>query len=291
MKLNKILALIIIAALFIVAMYIIFGGEPSENGEEPQNRWLDLTNLRAHINAYSSDFTIYYKETSDPDIITGIDDPKNSVLIIIGFDTNCTTAEITAIQKFVEDGGKVIIADDSGYANQLSRLYGVEYKQYPVIANYDDNASIFIPLTITLGDDEYTVLTNEPIGLEVIEDTSIKIIGETDYSIYDRRYSALDVNHNNVIDGTDIQGPISLAVEYTDPSSSGKILFFSNTGIFTDKQWDITSVDPEYAGFQYENSEFIQALIPYLLSDVGGYIIYDESKQTEKYSRHLYIYS
>jgi hypothetical protein len=288
---NKILALLLVAILIIVAVYIILGSEPSNNGEDPEKGWLDLSNFRDHVNGYSADFTLYYKKDSDTGVIDMIEDPKNSVLIIVGFDTNFTTSEISSIQKFVEDGGKVVIADDHGYANQLSRLYGIEYKQYPVIANYNDNASIFIPLTISLGDETFTVITNEPVSMEVSEDSSIKIIGETYYSINERKYSALDVNNNKEIDGNDIQGPISLAVEYTAPDSNGKILFFSNTAIFTDKQWDITSVDPAYAGFEYENSEFAQALVPYLLSDIGGYVIYDESKQTEQFSGHIYIYS
>jgi hypothetical protein len=94
-----------------------------------------------------------------------------------------------------------------------------------------------------------------------------------------------------LIDGNDIQGPIPQVVEYTDPTSGGKILFFANTGIFTDKQWEITSVDPKYKGTTYENSEFVTALIPYLLPGRSGTIIYDESKQTNDFSGHIYIYS
>jgi len=291
MDLKKILGLMIIAILIIVAMYIIFGGEPSNNGDEPDVGWLDMSYLRDELNSRSSEYTLHYKRTSDPEVINDIKIPQTSLLIIIGFDENLTASEILAIQEFVEAGGKVIIADDHGYANQFSLLYGVEFKPYRLIANYDDNASIFIPLTITLGEEEYTVITNEPEGLEVAEDDSIMILGASLYSLNERKYSALDINKNNNIDGTDIQGPIPVAVEYTDPDSGGKILFFSNTGIFTDKQWGVTSVDPKYIGFEYQNAEFVQALIPYLLGDTGTHIIYDESKQTEDFSGHIYIYS
>lgn len=287
---KKFLGLIIFAILIIVAMYIIFGTEPPENGEESDVGWHDMSYFRNELNAHSSEFTLHYKRTSDPEVINDVKTPETSLLFIIGFDKNFTASEISAIQYFVADGGKVVIADDHGYASQLSLLYGVEFKQYPLIANYDDNASIFIPLTITLGEEEFTVITNEPVGLEVAEDSSINIIGESVYSKTERKYSALDINYNHNLDGNDIQGPIPLAVEYTDPDSNGKILFFSNTGIFTDKQWGITSVDPKYAGFEYENSEFVQALIPYLLQDTVSHIIYDESKQTEYFSGHIYIY-
>jgi hypothetical protein len=271
-------------------MYIIFGGEPSDNDEEPEVGWLDMSYLRDELNAHSTEYTLHYKRTSDPKVINEIKTPETSLLFIIGFDKNFTGSEITAIQNFVAGGGKVVIADDHGYASQLSLLYGVEFKKYPLIANYDDNASIFVPLAITLGEEEYTVITNEPVGLEVAEDSSINILGASEYSKTERKYSALDINNNNNLDGNDIQGPIPLAVEYSDPDSTGKILFFSNTGIFTDKQWGITSVDPKYAGFEYQNSEFVQALIPYLLGDTVSNIVYDESKQIEKFSGHIFIY-
>ena len=272
-------------------MYIIFGGEPPKNGDEPEVGWLDLSEFRNELNDYTLDHTLHYKRTSDPKEINEIKTPETSLLFIIGFDKNFTASEITAIQDFVAGGGKVVIADDHGYASQLSLLYGVEFKQYPVITNYEDNASIFIPLTITLGEEEFTVITNEPVGMEVSDDSSIRIIGETVYSSNERKYSAYDINYNNRFEGSDIQGPIPLAVEYTDPDSNGKILFFSNTGIFTDIQWDIISIDDKYLGFEYENSEFVQALIPYLLEDTGTHIIYDESKQTEYFSGHGYYYS
>ncbi len=288
---KKFIAMIIIIILVFALMYIIFSDEPPEDNNNPQTGWIDLSNFRKQLYDLTIDYTLEYKKTSDPQLINSIKDPENSLLIIIGFDENITESELSAITNFVSNGGKVIIADDHGYANQISVPYGVEYKTYPLIANYYDNSSIFIPLTINLDGEEYNVITNEPIGLEVQEQSSIKIIGESKYSKAERNYSALDVNPNNLIDGNDIQGPIPVAVEYTDQNSGGKILFFSNTGMFTDKQWEITSVDPKYKGITYENSEFVKALIPHLLPDGSGTIIYDESKQTQDFSGHIYVYS
>lgn len=288
---KKFIAAVILIIMIFALLFILFGQGPPDDDNNKSEGWLDLSKFRAHLDKLAFDYTIEYKETSDPELINSINDPENSLLIIIGFDENFTKSEVDAISYFVSNGGKVIIADNSGYANQISISYGVEFKTYPLIANYYDNSSIFIPLSISLDNEEYFVITNEPIGLEVLEPSAVKIIGQSKYSLSERNYSALDVNPNNMLDGNDHQGPIPVAVEYTDPTSDGKILFFANTGIFTDKQWEITSVDPMYKGITYENSEFVKALIPYLLPNESGNIIYDQSKQLEVFSGHIYVYS
>ena len=143
-------------------MYIIFGTENAPDDNDPQEGWADLSKYREHLYEISRNYTVEYKKNSDPAIISQLNDPQNSVLIIIGLDMNFTADEIHAIQDLISKGGKVIIADDHGYANQLSSSYGIEYKKYSIIANYDDNASIFIPLSISLAEDEYTVISYVP---------------------------------------------------------------------------------------------------------------------------------
>lgn len=288
---KKFIAAVILIILILALLFILFGQGPPDDDKDKSEGWLDLSKFRAHLDELALDYTINYKDSSDPELINNLNDPENSALLIIGFDENLTDSEISAIRNFVSNGGKVVVADDHGFANDLSITYGIEFKMYQLVTNYYDNESIFNPQTIYLGEEEYRVILNEAIGLEILDSTSISILAQSEYSTITRHYSGLNVNSNSDFDGDDIQGPIPIAVEYTDPNSDGKILFFSNTGMFTDKQWEITSVYGDYEGFTYQNSEFVKALIPYLLPDMSGMIIYDESKQTENYSGHIYVYS
>ncbi|MCK5561459.1 MAG: hypothetical protein KAJ51_12730 [Thermoplasmata archaeon] len=289
---KKFIAAVILIIMIFALLFILFGQGPPDNDKNTSEGWLDLSKFRAHLDELSLDYTIEYKDSSDPELINNLKDPENSALLIIGFDENLTDPEISAIRNFVSNGGKVVVADDHGFANELAISYGLEYKNFLLRAyeEYFDHNYTFTPLIVSLNNEEYNVILNDAIGLEILDESHITILGQSIYSSEERKYAVLDVNRNNIVDAFDIQGPIPIVVEYNDPSSDGKILFFSNTGIFTDKQWDVTSIDLKYLGNAYENSEFVEALIPYLLPNKRGHIIYDESKQLEVFSGHLMVY-
>ncbi len=99
----------------------------------------------------------------------------------------------------------------------------------------------------------------------------------------DKVMSVLDENDNNKIDAEDKPGPIPFILEV--PVNDGKVIFFSDAGLFTDNLWVLKSLSdkPEYANRTYQNVEYIVNLV-HDMYPTDGELIFDISKQTAGFS-------
>jgi len=64
---------------------------------------------------------------SSPTTLVGMVDPKDTLLIVTGIEKQYKRSELDAIVDFVKSGGKAIVADDFGYANELAARFDVAY--------------------------------------------------------------------------------------------------------------------------------------------------------------------
>jgi hypothetical protein len=69
--------------------------------------------------------------------------PKDSLLIMTGVEKRLDKAEVDSVANFVAAGGKLILADDYGFANDLSKRYGVTFynEQFYELESYDINSN------------------------------------------------------------------------------------------------------------------------------------------------------
>jgi len=237
---------------------------------------------------------------STPLIIDGLVDPGMTLLLIIGPEKEYSDVEVDAIDDFVQAGGKVLIADDSGFANVFSQEYGVTFftgelwdvsfqqnVSYPIVAGrisppLKTPGSVFY--TYDTGDEKFTqgIWTNKPTALQLPNDY-IRVINSTERA-------CLDFNSNHECDLGDNQGEAALAtVIYLD--RDGGILMHNDRITTPDRQgWNqrdygayVFVSDPEIFSDDRmvkpgaQNLAFIEELAQLFLPE-GGNIILESSR-------------
>ena len=229
--------------------------------------WADLTVFKQML----ADSGAALSVLSSTQSVDSAEDPANSLMVLVGVESAFSSEDFTAINAFATAGGSVIIADDGNLANRISTAFGVEYDGAPVIVKtmYDFNIS-FIYTNATMDGYEYIVLFNGPTGLIKTGNASIIARSPEQVTVCDR-------NRNYVLEVSEYTPWVPFAVQVT--CGEGRILFFSNTGLFTDKMIEYN---------KYENKAFINKMISTLVPE-GGHIYYDQSKQVSEFSGHAIL--
>jgi hypothetical protein len=261
--------------------------KPDKNVYEVEG-WVDLSKLVDYLTTNAKfDFqSVKYAET-----VSSVKEHERTLLFIIGVENAFTPDELVIIPKFIEQGGKMILADDTNLSTQLTlHNFKVEFTNHRVLDDnhlYYDNESysIFTFAEAIIDGSSYQIIFNEPKGLlfangkPTIDDVGIEIIAAsssykppTDYQ--PSTFSVLDMNDNGISgELEDILGPIPLIVRVY--YGMGEVILVSDSGLFIDDLWD-----------RYDNAEFIAALIATLLP-AGGKILYFYGKHVNRYSGHL----
>jgi hypothetical protein len=244
-----------------------------------------------------------------PTLLRDIKDPEKTLYIAIGVERQYRPAEKQIIKDFLKAGGKVIIADDYGFADDLSNEYGVTYYGQTMWDQYYLANKSFPVVPVNLSLDKYLLILSEPTGL-ANQSYEEPLKGEFTYTLIangsDKSY--VDRNNNHVIDPADAHDniPVVLMVQYNklapqnkDISSMGRIVFVSDTSPFTNDMFIDNSQlkqrvaqDANFYGrgvppnsqnlssLKGTNREFLKNLIDYLLP-AGGKIIIDESRHPQ----------
>jgi len=312
MKVQRIVALVLLLAILLAYVFlplITFGAQPAirlnafpgtdERNWEQLDKFEQLVSGQSNIEALSI--------VGSPAILRDVKEPTKALYIAVGIEKKYRAAEITIIQDFVRKGGKAIVADDSGYADDLSNKFGVTFYGGTM---WDENYLVtsefpMVPATLYLN--KYWLVLSEPTGLanQSYEDASK---GEFLYTMIANgsEKSYVDRNGNHKIDPSDAHDniPVALEVRYNtkyadnkDVVAGGKIIFISDTSIFTNdllisidqiktmgfdptKDWNKKVDLAEARGGS--NKQFVTALVSYMLPS-GGKVIFDESRhpQTE----------
>ena len=310
MKVQRIVALVLLLAIVLAYVFlplVTFGAQPTVRlnafpGTDERN-WEQLDKFEQLISGQSNieDLSI----VGSPAILRDVKEPAKALYIAVGIEQKYRTSEINIIQDFVRKGGKAIIADDKGYADDLSNKFGVTFyggkmwdKNYLVTSEFP-----MVPATLYLN--KYWLVLSKPTGLanQSYEDAAK---GEFLYTMIANgsEKSYVDRNNNNKIDPSDAHDniPVALEVRYNTKhpdnkgvAAGGKIIFISDTSIFTNDmllsidQIKTMGFDPTKASMRDvdlaearggSNRQFVTALVSYMLPS-GGKVVFDESRHPQ----------
>jgi len=283
----------VIALLTLIVLIVVYGVLPILNNEEGRHlspyskSWEDISTFRSTlINA--GDYELM-SVVSSAIVLDGVENPQETLFLAIGVEKAYSETEIESIFEFVNtSGGKVIIADDYGYGNDLSIKYGIQFYGKPVWDEYFTKNASFPNMSAKLDEDEtyeYQLVMSNPTGLQVHPEPNVRILANGS----DRSY--VDLDGNGKINIGDKKGNIPTVVEVSVPETDGKIIFISDPGIFINELFYLggsenSSLPASQRGDN--NKAFIMDLIKYLLPN-GGRILFDESRHVqEKYAQNVY---
>ncbi len=247
--------------------------------------------------------------TSSPTILRNIRDPVNTTYIAIGIEKRYNEAEVLALADFYRAGGKLIIADDFGFAQDLSSdpTFQVNYFQETLLdRTFDLNISFPIIYGRVAVGDEYLIELDKPTALHVAPDLlneSKKRAGHPRATILanSSRDSFVDRNGDGAIDIEDAAGPFPV-VAMVQPwpgkgqaeEDLGKAVFASDPGIFMNEMWERGGEQVQVPGLGANyinrgNNEFVMALMKSKLMPNPGVVLFDESRHQQKaYSEAIY---
>jgi hypothetical protein len=310
MKVQRIVALVLLLGIvlgYLVAPLVTFGKEPTTRlnafpGTNDRN-WEQVDKLEELVAGQPNIEVLSI--VGSPAILRDVKDPAKNLYIAVGVEKKYRTAEINIIQDFVKKGGRVIIADDKGYADDLSNKFGVTFYGGTMWDQNFLNTNAFPMVPATLFLNKYWLVLDKPTGLanQSYEDSAK---GEFLYTMIANgsEKSYVDRNGNEKIDPSDAHDniPVALEVRYNPkhPDNKnivvgGKIVFISDTSLFTNDM--LISIDQiKTMGFNPalpnnkdvnltearggSNKNFVTALVTYMLP-TGGKVIFDESRHPQ----------
>lgn len=269
-KTKKIFAAIILSV--IITAYIF---HPLMVRGDEKKQLSCYSNKNEDISKFKNELSRNYDTScilSTPMFLNDIN-PEKTLLIIVGVEKDYNEYEIGEIKSFVRSGGRIIVADDYGFGNTIAKALSTEKcsvdfsEKMLLTENFNLNKS-FPVVNAELKNSSYSILTNEPTGL--IVNGSFIMLASSENNSY------LDLNENGAVDiGESFSVPVVVEVIVGE----GVAVFISDPGIFTNEIWDMNGFD---------NTEFITALISYLLPE-GGTIIIDESRHaSEEHLENVY---
>lgn len=233
-----------------------------------------LSEMRADLERFNNNLSTIY---STMDVLESVDDPEGSVVLIIGPEKDITSSEAASLKDFVQNGGSIILADDTGKFSEklmkelfqpsalltedvdnplLEVLFGGE--RFSHSYNIDptrvrdmsyERSPEFLVETAYLGNREYEIMFNAPASLDIIKKSNNKPADLEDTYEFDLVCSTSDFawkdeNMNYKRDKQEYSGHIPLIVQvpYLESwlefeSNPGTIFLVSDPGIFINDMW------------------------------------------------------
>lgn len=213
---------------------------------------------------------------STPHLLDDVEDARGAVLLVIGNERRYDRAEALAVVRFLERGGSVVLADETGFGTDVAREAGFLFSSERVLdesSNYAGDPSLVVA-DATLRGERYHLLFNSPtsIGLlsraaehEVLAQSSPAVGGEGSF---------LDKNANGEVDERDSSGPFPLVVRTR--VGEGTLVLVSDTGLFANAQLDVPT-DKADPPVPLDNARFAVALVR-SLAPADGRVLLDESR-------------
>ena len=172
--------------------------------------------------------------------------PQGATLIFIPY-LSCTPGELEQLSSFITKGGRLILADDYGYGNQVLEYLELEmrFSSEPLLDPLTNYRNREFPRIVHLKPDALTINTeslifNHATCLINTENTSTIAMSSS--------FSFLDENENGTRDDDELTGP--LPVIYRHHLGDGEMVLVSDPSLFINsmKQMD-------------ENDSFIQNVV------------------------------
>jgi len=266
---NFVLILLLILIAVLLFEFAAFFLAPTRQSRTSAYRseplWSDITLCRGALEGEGG----YEVENIcfTPSSLDAVKDPGNALFLAVGPEREYTSAEVSALSRFVVGGGSMIVADDSGRANSLrenapgdSPLRGSSKYMGDTLLSLDcDRNPRLVKVEASMGEQEYSLLLNDPTALdrpaeEVIAESSIN--------------SWIDGNSNEVFDPLEPHNEKYdnyVIIEQLLFEKGNSALFIADSSIFINDMWG-----------RADNSRFI---LDYVYSVMGGNgtVIIDES--------------
>ncbi|MGQ9583693.1 MAG: DUF4350 domain-containing protein [Thermoplasmatota archaeon] len=316
MRLQRIVALLLL--LGIVLGYLIVPALVPAGKSDPQlqafpgstRRWNQCDRLQTVLEG-DRNFEVM-GIIGSPTLLRNVKAPQKTLYIAVGVEAQYTPAERETLREFIRLGGRAIVADDFGYADELSNEYGVTfYGQQMYDEKYIEN-NTFPLVQAEFNLNPYLLLFSKPTGLA---NFSYENVSKAPY-IYTTiargsEKSYVDRDGDRLITPGDAHEYIPMIVmvelnRLTDPDAKngGRLVFVADTAPFQNNlflrlsdlegKMQLPAGASSYKGFNLRvmsgsNQEFILALINSLLPN-GGKILFDESRHPQSSGHATAIY-
>jgi hypothetical protein len=192
------------------------------------------------------------------------DEPERTLFISLGPEREYTLSEVHTIKKFVDRGGRVLLADDSGNSNELASRFDVNFVQGQLYdQNFVSNPDL-VKFKVSVPFFDGFILMNKPASLTF--STGQALIASTSSAWVDRNGNG--INDNVTTNQGEAQGVRYLAV-ISEPdfseSGSGTCLMISDPSLFMNGMIN-----------EEGNLDLAMAMVDHLLP-LGGKVIFDDS--------------
>ena len=154
--------------------------------------------------------------------------PQGTTLILIPY-VNFTPIELEQINRFVTDGGRLVIADDYGQGNQLLEHLGLKARFTgqtlldPLINCQNEK----LPRIIHL--DKNNILTANTESLAFNHATCLENVTETNLLASSSSFSFLDLNSNGIWEETEPTGPLPVISRHS--LGQGQVILISDPSL------------------------------------------------------------
>jgi hypothetical protein len=157
------------------------------------------------INKFSRAYNV--QNTDSVNALPG--NPQHDVLIVVPY-THFTTAELTQVKQFVENGGKLILMDDFGYGNSFLSYAGVSarFDNTPLLDPLFNYKNEYFPRIL----DFNAGVTGSGVKLIAFNHGSaLSGVTQSQALAWSSSMSFLDTNKNGNLDPGEPQGPFVVA--------------------------------------------------------------------------------
>ncbi len=185
-------------------------------------------------NPYWNGYTKFSREVSVSvvDVKMYKPDPKSTVVFVVGPSLNITEDRVEAWREYIEDGGILVIMDETGVANYMLELLGVQVRVdgYTMLDPVFYYNSWRIPKITNLRSGSLT----DNVGEIVMDIPSILIIQDGSRGVrilaYSSSFSFLDLDGDSEPSDGEPYGPFPVAAEIQ--YGGGRIILFSDSSLF-----------------------------------------------------------
>jgi len=247
--------------------------------------WNDISNFRMALEEQGDTSYNVSAILSNPAVLNEIDNPSSTLLIIAGTESPYTNLELEILDRFVRDGGSILVFGDYDYSNTIAGLFAIEYVEHTLWdQNYRGNVSLiettgYIRDSVN-GDKTYSLLLNEPVAIKDLSSATVSFDGSP-YVM--NRETIMSTSGSSWIDSDD-DGAITPEDEAAPPSGFalgvrfyvgpkteplGSVVFISDSSLPINEMWN-----------ENQNSLFLKDLVKSMIGS-DGLVLFEESRHTQ----------
>lgn len=219
-----------------------------------------------------------------PSILLDVENPERSVYVAIGPERRYDEAEVFAIVDFLKRGGRVLLADETGFGDRIAYEAGFAFETDRLLDTNGYRGNEKFPVVdAKLSQDagsSFKVVFNLPTKLTPLSNVGPhEVLARSSGAEYPNG-SYVDKNGNLAIEREDEASPNGFPLIVRAPVGRGTLVLVADTGLFMNEQMLL----PES---QYRNGEYVKALVESLAGN-GGTVYLDESRHAQPPLLSLY---